>query len=99
VALAVLLASAIVLVLNLNFVVRRIAAFPIARFALAPIAAVSLVATALHAAAGLQFAAQVLVVAAGWAFAIVAFRLMPRDEARFIRELILRRSEHRAGKA
>lgn len=88
VALAVLLGSAVALALDLRFVTLRITPFSIGRFVLAPLAAVALAAITLHAAGHLSLFVQAAVVAASWAVAIVMFRLIPKNEMSFIRDLI-----------
>jgi O-antigen/teichoic acid export membrane protein len=88
-AIAVLLSSAIALAFDLTRVVRRLTAFPVARFAVCPLAAAALIALALHFAGGESFLVRLAVAILGWAAALAIFRLLPPEELRFIRHLAM----------
>jgi O-antigen/teichoic acid export membrane protein len=88
-ALAVLLSSGVALAFDLTRVVRKVTAFPVARYAGLPLLAAAAVASALHLTGGMTFAVRAAVAAAAWAAAIAVFRLLPLDELRFIRQLAL----------
>jgi O-antigen/teichoic acid export membrane protein len=88
-ACAVLLASLLTLALSLRFVLQTIAPIPLWRFALAPLAAATGVGGALLSVSGEPVATRCLVAAAAWTIAIAAFRILPRNELRFMKELAL----------
>ncbi len=90
-ALAIVLSSASTLALDLRFVVKRVTAFPVARFAAVPLAAAALVAVTLQFAGGQPVWVRLLVAATGWGVALAFFRLLPGEELRFIRELAFSR--------
>jgi len=86
-ALGVLLSSAVAVAMDLDYVNRRVAALALGRFAIAPIAASALVACALYAANGTALWVRVLVALGSWAVAMALFRILPREELRFMRQL------------
>jgi O-antigen/teichoic acid export membrane protein len=88
VALAILVTSALTLALDLRFVVRNVAAFSIRRFAAAPLAAASLVAGLMLVVDDYPFVVRLLVAIGSWAAAMILFRVLPRDELRFMMQLV-----------
>ena len=87
-ALAVLLSSALTLILDLRFVVRNVVAIPVGRFATGPLAAACLVAVMILAVHDQPFVVRVLVAICSWGVATAVFRLLPREEIRFMRQLV-----------
>lgn len=87
VALAVLLASALTLALDLRFVVRHVTAIPVRRFAAGPLAAGCLVAGVMLALHDQPFVVRLIAAIGTWGAAAVVFRLLPREEVHFIRRL------------
>jgi O-antigen/teichoic acid export membrane protein len=88
-ALAVLLASVVPLALDLAFVVRHVAPFALLRFVFAPLSATALVATALQLVGNHSFTIRLLTAAGAWLTVVIAFRLLPLEEIRFMRSLAL----------
>jgi O-antigen/teichoic acid export membrane protein len=86
-ALAVLLCSAVAAAMDLGYVNKRIAPIELNRCAFAPFAASALVACALYAANGTALWVRVLVTLGSWALALALFRILPREELRFMRQL------------
>jgi peptidoglycan biosynthesis protein MviN/MurJ (putative lipid II flippase) len=86
-ALGVLLSSAVAVAMDLGYVNKRLAALALGRFAFAPIAASALVACALYVANGTALWMRAAVALGGWAVAVAAFRILPREELRFMRQL------------
>ena len=88
-ALAIVLSSALTLALDLRYVVTKVTAFPVARFAVAPLAAAAVVALALQIVGNQPFIIRVLVAAAGWVATVASFRLLSTEELRFMKHLAL----------
>lgn len=86
-ALAVLLASAIAVAVDLRFVHRQVTPIELRRFVLAPFGASLLVACALYAAGDLPLWVRLLAAIASWSLALAVFRILPREEMRFMRNL------------
>ncbi len=86
-ALAVLSASAVALVIDLHFVRRGVMPFELRRFVLAPFGAAALVACSLYAANTMSLSARILVGLGSWAAAVALFRILPREELRFMRRI------------
>lgn len=87
-ALAVLLSSTLTLVLDLRFVTRSIAPIPVLRFAVAPLAVAAIVATTMLAVEQLPFIIRLLAAVGSWGVAMALFRVLPREELRFMMQLI-----------
>jgi len=87
VAVAVLLSAAFTLALNLRFVARHVAPIPVGQFAAAPLAAAGLVAAMMFVVHDQPFLVRVLVLTGAWGVAAALFRLLPREELRFMRQL------------
>jgi len=96
-ALAVLLSSALTLALDLRFVVKNVSPIPIRRFAVAPLAAAGLVAILMLVLDGVPFAVRLLVAFGSWGVAIALFRVLPREERRFMMQLASLRRAKQAG--
>jgi hypothetical protein len=87
VALAVLLSAALTLMLDLRFVVKHVVAVPVGRFAARPIATACLVAGVTLLTRDLSFHVRALALAGSWGMALVLFRLLPREELKFMSQL------------
>lgn len=96
VSVAVLLASALPLALDLGFVVKNVASIQVRRFVTGPLVAGSVVACMMFAARNLAFPLQALVAAGGWGVTIGLFRLLPHEELRFMMQLVSMRRAKRA---
>ncbi|MGH8222661.1 MAG: polysaccharide biosynthesis C-terminal domain-containing protein, partial [Woeseiaceae bacterium] len=96
-ALAALLSSALTLALDLRFVVRNIAPISIRRFAIAPIAVAVVVGSTMFVVEDLPFASRLLAAVGSWAFAMALFRVLPREELRFMMQLVKPRRGKQAG--
>jgi O-antigen/teichoic acid export membrane protein len=88
-AIAILLASALVLTSNLRFVLRNVTTFPIGRFAFAPLITAVIAAIAIQLVSEQSPTIRILVAATCWGGALGIFRLLPRDELLFIKNLVL----------
>ena len=88
VALALLLSSALTLALDLRYVVRNVTAIPIRRFAVGPLAAAFFVASLMLVVDHVSFALRLLVAIGSWGAAMVLFRVLPREELRFMIQLV-----------
>ena len=88
-ALAVLLSSAISVVIDLRYVVRNVAAIPVWHFAVAPLIVALSVACLMLATDHAPFAIRALVAVGSWAVAVALFRVFPRDELKFIWRLVV----------
>ena len=87
-ALSVLLSSALMLLIDLRFVVKSVTSIPLGQFAFAPLAAAALVAGVMLFVHDQPFALRVLVVLGSWVVAMALFRLLPREELRFMMRLV-----------
>ena len=87
IALAVLLASAVTLFIDLRYLVKHVAAIPVRRFVVGPLAATAVVATAMFVADGHGFGMRVLVAVLAWVVVTLLFGLLPRDELKFMARL------------
>jgi hypothetical protein len=85
---AVLLASAATLAIDLRYVVRRVTPIPAWHFAGAPLLAATCIAALLLATRELSFPVRVLIAVGSWAGAVAIFRVLPRDELRFMLQLV-----------
>ncbi len=83
-ALAVLLSSAMIMAIDLRYLVRNVIAIPVWHFAIAPLIAAFSVACLMLAADHVSFAPRALVAVGSWAVAVALFRVLPRDELSFI---------------
>ncbi len=92
-ALAVLLGSLLTLALDLRFVVRKVTPIPIWRFAVAPLAAAAVIGTVMlfldHKPIAIRLAAAV----GTWTLTMALFRVLPRQELRFMMQLLKRGRE------
>lgn len=88
VALAVLLSSALTLLLNLRYVVKNVSAIPIVKFAVAPLTAAVLVAGMMFVVHDRTFVVRLLVSIVAWGVAMSVFRLLPREEFGFMRRVV-----------
>lgn len=88
VALAVLLSAALALALDLRFVGKDLTSILRRRFVAAPLAAAGLVAGLMLAADDASFAIRALVAIGGWGAAMLLFRVLPREELRFMMQLV-----------
>lgn len=86
-ALAVLGSSAIAVAVDLRQVHRQVAPLELRRFVFAPFIAVALVACATFAASGTPLWIRVLTALGSWAIATALFRILPREELRFMWQL------------
>ncbi len=87
-SLAVLLASAATLAIDLRYVVTRVARFRIWHFAGAPVLAALCVAVLIIATDALPLMFRALAAIGSWAVAVALFRLLPREELQFMRRLV-----------
>jgi PST family polysaccharide transporter len=87
-ALAVLLASAMTMAIDLRHVVHNVTAIPVWRFVAAPLAAAVLVACAMLAADHASVGYRVLAAVGSWTLAVALFRVLPREELRFMWRLV-----------
>jgi O-antigen/teichoic acid export membrane protein len=88
VAAALLLSSAVSLALDLRFVARNVAPIAVRTCAGGPLAAAGLVAASVWVLQEQPFVYRVLAAIVAWAAAIAVFRLFPRDELRFLKQVV-----------
>jgi len=88
-AVAVLLACAVTLALDLHFVSKNVTAVPVRRFAVAPLAVAVIVACSMLVADHISFALRLLIAIGSWCVAMALFRVLPREELRFILHLAM----------
>jgi O-antigen/teichoic acid export membrane protein len=87
-AAAVLFASATTLAIDLRYVVRRVTHIPVWRFAGAPLLAALCAAVLRFASDGLPLLLRALIAVGAWVGAVASFRIFPRDELRFMWQLV-----------
>lgn len=85
--LAVLLSSAVMLAFDLHYVHRHVAPISIRHAAVIPLASASIAACAMFAVGSGAFFYRLAAAAGAWGIAVALFRLLPREELRFIRRL------------
>ena len=88
-ALAVLFSSILTMFVDLQFLVRHVVAISLWHFAIAPLVSASAVAVALVLTDGAAFWLRALVAVGTWAVAVASFRVLPREELAFIRQLVM----------
>lgn len=94
VALAVLLSSALTLLLGLRFLARNVGSIAIGQFALAPLAAAGMVGGMMMLVQGQPVLIRLLMAVGAWGVALKLFRVVPPEEFRFICQLAsLRRAK------
>ncbi len=85
--LAVLLSSAVLVAVDLRYVHRHVTPLPIRKAAAVPLATATLVAGMMLAIDGGSFAYRLAAAAGAWGIAVALFRLLPREELRFMLRL------------
>jgi O-antigen/teichoic acid export membrane protein len=85
---AVLAASAVTVAIDLRYVVRRVTRIPVWHFAGAPLLAALCVAVLMLATDRLSFPLRMLIAIGSWAGAVAIFRVLPREELRFMWRLV-----------
>lgn len=91
VSIAILVAAIILLGLDLHFVVRYIAPIELFSFIVAPLLAALLVGAALILVDQDAMLLRILVAFLGWILVVFIFRLLPAEEARLLRQILLPR--------
>ena len=86
---AVLTAAAATLAMDLVYVVRRVARIPFWHFAGAPLLATSCIAVLLLSTSELSLPIRMLIAVGSWVGAVAIFRVLPRDELRFMLQLVM----------
>jgi len=87
VAFAILISAALVLAIDLRFVIAKLAAIEVDRFILKPLACPLLVGSVLLVIDDKDFAIRLLAATVIWLIVVVAFRLLPKKEIDFLFEL------------
>lgn len=87
-AAAVLIAAAMTLAIDLRYVASRATRFPLWHFAGAPLLAASCVAALMFATDHLSLLLRALIAIGSWAAAVASFRVLPREELRFMWQLV-----------
>lgn len=96
VSLGILISAVILLGIDLHFVVRRVARIQIFAFVAAPLLGAMMIGAVLILVDQDAILTRLVVAVFGWAVATAGLRLMPRDEARLLRQILFAR---RSGKA
>ena len=87
-AVAVLLSMLLTLGLNLRFVARSVAPIPIWHFAAAPLVSTAVIAATMLFLESEPFAIRVAAAVGIWILTMAIFRLLPRQELRFMMRLL-----------
>lgn len=97
-ALAALLSATLTLALDLRYVVSNVAEISVVRFVVVPLAAAALVAASLLVIHDASFILRLAVAVGAWTVAMALFRVFPREELRFMVEIIAAKRAKQAGK-
>jgi PST family polysaccharide transporter len=98
-SIAVVIAAAATLAMDLRHVVARLTPFGAWHFAGAPLAAALCVAVLILVTDGLPLPLHALLAIGSWAVAVALFRVLPREELQFIRRLVVSARGGRGGKS
>lgn len=91
VAVGMLVAAIALLGVDVRFVHTRIAEIQIAKAVVAPLSAALVIGAVLLVIDPADIWTRILVASAGWALAVLALRLVPRDEALLLKKVLLKR--------
>jgi O-antigen/teichoic acid export membrane protein len=89
---AILIASTILFLLDLQFVVRHVAPIPIVRFIVTPLLSTALIGGVLIFVDENSIVMRLGIAVAGWAFSVLVLRLISREEAVLLSQVLFKRA-------